>query len=202
MRNTWISSSTTSSLLTTMRVRNDLLFVLLLLLSVWTTTTILAQETETGNDSGTSGSTNTPTAGGPLQDLYSCDDPNDPTNLISCNVDTSLWDLDALQPDQSPDTSQVCIELIQILVDAQSQEQDQDTNDGDDNNGLTTFNEILSSVVVDALEPCVLWAMEYGDLRQEDDEDDSSNNEDNNSQNQPSNQQVDQVDEETDEGKS
>jgi hypothetical protein len=133
-------------------------------------TTVHAEEVQDGGGGGDS-STSSATI---LQDLYSCDDPNDPNNLISCDVDTMLWDLDALRPDQSPDTSQVCIELVQILVDAQ-QDQDESTT--------IMFDEILSTVVVDALEPCVLWAMEYGALSQTDYNNENNNNNINNNNN-------------------
>jgi hypothetical protein len=148
-----------------------LLYTFLFLLSsssLFITTTIHAQESA-------------------LQDLYSCDDPNDPNNLIPCDVDTSLWDLDSLRADQSPDTSQVCIELIQILVDAAAaQQQQQGDADNENDAGSTMFDEILSTVVIDALEPCVLWAMEYGELRQ-----DGNGDENSDSQNNSSNQQQD-----------
>jgi hypothetical protein len=172
--------------------RNVLCFVWLLLL-LWmsiTSLTIIPIHAQEVAQDGSSSSSNT------IDGLYSCDDPNDPNNLIPCDVDTLLWDLDALQPGSSPDTSQVCFELIQILGDAQQQQQQNDAtddNEEDDTNDdsmMTLFDDILSSVVVDALEPCVLWAMEYGDLRQDDDNKDSA-----------SGQQGDQDDEVMDGGK-
>jgi hypothetical protein len=109
--------------------------------------------------------------------LYSCDDPNDPTNLIPCDSETSLWQLDALNPDASPDDSQVCQELIQILKEAQQQDNDEQEEQEDSGN-TSLLDEILSTVVVDGLEPCVLWAMQYGDLQQPLKEDNNDNNDD------------------------
>jgi hypothetical protein len=58
-----------------------------------------------------------------LDSIYYCEDPSSSTNLIPCDETTLQWQLDALNADQNPDDSQVCQELITILVQAKQQEQ-------------------------------------------------------------------------------
>ena len=50
-------------------------------------------------------------------------------------------------------THDVCVELIQILVDAK-----EDT---------PLYEEIMDTVVTDKLKPCVLWATLYGPLNED-----------------------------------
>ncbi|KAG7351628.1 hypothetical protein IV203_007676 [Nitzschia inconspicua] len=102
-----------------------------------------------------------------IQNLYTCDDPSNAENLIPCDVDTNRWDITALDPQSSPDDSDVCLELVELLVDAlRTETQTQEDEDGDDETTATVFEDILSTLVADYLEPCVIWAMEYGDLKQ------------------------------------
>jgi hypothetical protein len=91
-------------------------------------------------------------------DIYHCKDPQDGGNVITCDADTYTWDLAELDPLASPDDSERCWEVVQILSEAEKEA------DGDSTGSGMTVQELMDTIVTDALEPCVLWAMTYGDL--------------------------------------
>ena len=116
---------------------------LLLLLSVTTTTVVKAQDNENNNNSNNNAS------------LYFCDDPEgSSSNVLECDEDTLRWKLEMLDPWQPVDESQVCAELMEILVEARADSKER-------------FDELVETLVSDALKPCVLWHLRYGELADE-----------------------------------
>ena len=96
-------------------------------------------------------------------------------NAIPCDPDTFLWKLEELNPLIQPDDSEICEEIVDILVRAKEKEQLdagqlQTTTTQDNNNNINSdiqlWEKIMETSVVDQLEPCVLWAMTYGPLTQ------------------------------------
>jgi hypothetical protein len=96
-------------------------------------------------------------------DLYHCRDPTKEKNTIPCDPSTFRWKLDALRPDIKPDDSLVCQEVTKILVRAK-EEEELATGQSQTEEDVALWETIMESSVVDALEPCVLWAMSYGPL--------------------------------------
>lgn len=104
-----------------------------------------------------------------LDFLYYCTDPFSESNVLECDPETKRWNLDALQAQNPPDRSAICQELIDILVDAHKGAGG--TTDGQSSTSSSSsqilsapLEELLNTVVVDSLKPCVLWAMQYGPL--------------------------------------
>jgi hypothetical protein len=124
-------------------------------------------------------------------DVYHCTNPiennnqgqggkNSNNNLfITCNPTTYLWNINELNPNKKPDNTDLCNELVGILLRSKQQEElnlkaqssqlnnnvniDIDVNVRDD---IQIWESIMDNSVVDQLEPCVLWAMTYGSLTQ------------------------------------
>ena len=109
-------------------------------------------------------------------DVYHCTDPITNNNqggknlLLTCDPITYLWNINELKPNKQPDNSELCTELIGILLRSKEKEAGQlDANINLDvtvRNDIQMWESIMDNSVVDQLEPCVLWAMTYGSLTQ------------------------------------
>ena len=109
-------------------------------------------------------------------DVYHCTDPIVNNNqggknlLLTCDPITYLWNINELKPNKQPDNSELCTELIGILLRSKEKEAGQlDANINLDvtvRNDIQMWESIMDNSVVDQLEPCVLWAMTYGSLTQ------------------------------------
>ena len=114
-------------------------------------------------------------------DVYHCTDPITNNNqggknlLLTCDPITYLWNINELKPNKQPDNSELCTELIGILLRSKEKEELQkeagqlDANVNLDvtvRNDIQMWESIMDNSVVDQLEPCVLWAMTYGSLTQ------------------------------------
>ena len=114
-------------------------------------------------------------------DVYHCTDPITNNNqggknlLLTCDPITYLWNINELKPNKQPDNSELCTELIGILLRSKEKEELQkeagqlDANINLDvtvRNDIQMWESIMDNSVVDQLEPCVLWAMTYGSLTQ------------------------------------
>ena len=114
-------------------------------------------------------------------DVYHCTDPIVNNNqggknlLLTCDPITYLWNINELKPNKQPDNSELCTELIGILLRSKEKEELQkeagqlDANVNLDvtvRNDIQMWESIMDNSVVDQLEPCVLWAMTYGSLTQ------------------------------------
>jgi len=106
-------------------------------------------------------------------DLYHCYDPTNEENIIPCDGNTHRWKLEAFDPNLRADDSDLCREIVDVLVRAkqQDEQEQQFAASGTTNNkngnlqaGISTWESVMDSSVVDSLEPCVLWAMTYGSL--------------------------------------
>jgi len=125
-------------------------------------------------------------------DVYHCTNPIENNNqgvggknsnnnnlFITCNPTTYLLNINELNPNKKPDNTDLCNELVGILLRSKEQEElnlkaqssqlnnnvniDIDVNVRDD---IQIWESIMDNSVVDQLEPCVLWAMTYGSLTQ------------------------------------
>ena len=114
-------------------------------------------------------------------DIYHCTDPlvnnnnndNDNANgFITCNPTTYLWNIQELNPLKKPDETDLCQELVGILVRSKQQEtlnqgqlQSTTTSNKNQKDDIEVWESMMEHSVVDELEPCVLWALTYGPLR-------------------------------------
>lgn len=114
-------------------------------------------------------------------DVYHCTDPITNNNqggknlLLTCDPISYLWNINELKPNKQPDNSELCTELIGILLRSKEKEElSQEAGQLNNNNNLDVtvrndiqmWESIMDNSVVDQLEPCVLWAMTYGSLTQ------------------------------------
>ena len=97
-------------------------------------------------------------------DVYHCQDPKNNKNPIRCDRDTYLWDIGDLDPKKKPDNSRLCEEIVKILVKAVAEEDAGAEKAMETQKDVELWESIMESSVVDQMEPCVLWAMAFGEL--------------------------------------
>eukprot|EP00536_Pseudo-nitzschia_multiseries_P003893 jgi/Psemu1/8796/gm1.8796_g len=97
-------------------------------------------------------------------DLYHCDDPSNASNKLACDPTTFRWKLEDLDASGSPDDSNLCNELVAILVRSREQQKLDEGQLGNGHSVVGVWESTALGTTVDRLEPCVLWAMTYGPL--------------------------------------